>query len=116
MFHLDFSSFDYNLKSCPIGNCGNEYHSSADLKKHYAYTHGIAIRSGSPRPIMKTRTAFYLRTNSTTRLSRQLCRHLIRSKKAARQPSYAVNLVAVKTECKTFQLQGLICFLTLVLS
>lgn len=49
---------------------------------------------------MKTRTAFYLRTNSTTRLSRQLCRHLIRSKKAARQPSYAVNLVAVKTECK----------------
>lgn len=89
-------------KSCPIANCGKDYQSSADLAKHYAHNHGIAIRSGSPRPIMKTRTAFYLRTNSTTRLSRILCRHLIRSKKAARQPQYAVNLVVVKQECKYF--------------
>lgn len=58
------------------------------------------MRSGSPRPIMKTRTAFYLHTTPATRLSRKLCRQLIRSKKAARQPSFAINIQNVKQECK----------------
>lgn len=49
---------------------------------------------------MKTRTAFYLHTNFTTKLSRRLCRDLIRSKKAARLPSFAINLAAVKQECR----------------
>uniref|UniRef100_A0A336M815 CSON013399 protein n=1 Tax=Culicoides sonorensis TaxID=179676 RepID=A0A336M815_CULSO len=94
------NSIGHRPHRCPIQNCGNEYHSSAELARHYAHTHGLTIRSGSPRPIMKTRTAFYLRTNSTTRLSRQLCRHLIRSKKAARQPSYA-NVIALAIANKT---------------
>lgn len=51
---------------------------------------------------MKTRSAFYLQTTVTTRLSRKLCRNVIKSKKAARQPSYAISLTTVKTECKTF--------------
>uniref|UniRef100_A0A182QVP1 Metastasis-associated protein MTA n=1 Tax=Anopheles farauti TaxID=69004 RepID=A0A182QVP1_9DIPT len=83
---------------CSIVNCGKEFKLKAHLARHYAQAHGIQIRSGSPRPIMKTRTAFYLHTNLTTRLSRRLCRHIIRSKKAARQPSYAINIASVKQE------------------
>ncbi|XP_050089253.1 metastasis-associated protein MTA1 [Anopheles aquasalis] len=83
---------------CSIVNCGKEFKLKAHLARHYAQAHGIQIRSGSPRPIMKTRTAFYLHTTLTTRLSRRLCRHIIRSKKAARQPSYAINIASVKQE------------------
>lgn len=83
---------------CSIVNCGKEFKLKAQLARHYAQAHGIQIRSGSPRPIMKTRTAFYLFTNLTTRLSRRLCRHVVRSKKAARQPSYSINTTAVKQE------------------
>lgn len=50
---------------------------------------------------MKTRSAFYLQTTITTKLSRKLCRSVIKSKKAARQPSYAISLTAVKAECKS---------------
>lgn len=85
---------------CSIANCDKEFKLKAHLARHYAQAHGIAIRSGSPRPIMKTRTAFYLQTTGVTKLSRRLCRHIIRSKKAARQPSYAINLQAVKLECE----------------
>lgn len=84
---------------CSIVNCGKEFKVKAHLARHYAQAHGIAIRSGSPRPIMKTRTAFYLHTTGATKLSRRLCRHIIRSKKAARQPSFAINIQAVKQEC-----------------
>lgn len=49
---------------------------------------------------MKTRSAFYLQTTVTTKLSRKLCRAFIKSKKAARQPSYAISLTTVKTECE----------------
>lgn len=84
---------------CSIANCDKEFKLKAHLARHYAQAHGIAIRSGSPRPIMKTRTAFYLHTTGVTKLSRRLCRHIIRSKKAARQPSYSINLQAVKLEC-----------------
>ncbi|XP_049277208.1 metastasis-associated protein MTA1 [Anopheles funestus] len=83
---------------CSIVNCGKEFKLKAHLARHYAQAHGIQIRSGSPRPIMKTRTAFYLHTTLTTRLSRRLCRQIIRSKKAARQPSYAINIASVKQE------------------
>lgn len=85
---------------CSIVNCDKEFKAKAHLARHYAQAHGIAIRSGSPRPIMKTRTAFYLHTTGATKLSRKLCRAIIRSKKAARQPSYSINLQAVKLECK----------------
>lgn len=85
---------------CSIANCDKEFKLKAHLARHYAQAHGIAIRSGSPRPIMKTRTAFYLHTTGVTKLSRRLCRNIIRSKKAARQPSYSINLQAVKLECK----------------
>jgi metastasis-associated protein MTA len=99
-FILFFCIFSHHYYRCSIANCDKEFKLKAHLARHYAQAHGIAIRSGSPRPIMKTRTAFYLNTTPTTRLSRILCRHLIRSKRAARQPSFAINVAAVKQECK----------------
>lgn len=84
---------------CSIVNCEKEFKVKAHLARHYAQAHGIAIRSGSPRPIMKTRTAFYLHTTGIAKVSRRLCRQLIRSRKAARQPSYAINSQAVRLEC-----------------
>ena len=85
---------------CSIVNCGKEFKLKTHLARHYAQAHGIAISSSSPRPIMKTRTAFYLHTNPMTRLARIVCRNLIRPKKAARQTSYAINTQLVKQECK----------------
>lgn len=88
------------VQRCSIVNCGKEFKLKTQLARHYAQAHGIAIRSGSPRPIMKTRTAFFLQTTLPTKLSRKMCRHLIKPRKAARQPTYAINTQAVKVECE----------------
>lgn len=88
------------IQRCSIVNCGKEFKLKTHLARHYAQAHGIAIRSGSPRPIMKTRTAFFLQTTLPTKLSRKLCHHLIKPRKAARQPTYAINTQAVKVECE----------------
>ncbi|XP_066996463.2 metastasis-associated protein MTA3 isoform X3 [Anabrus simplex] len=85
---------------CNIVNCGKEFKLKAHLARHYATAHGLAIRSGSPRPIMKTRTAFYLCTAPLTRISRRLCRHLIQPRHAARAPFWPISIAAVKQECQ----------------
>nr|CAD7405262.1 unnamed protein product [Timema poppensis] len=77
-----------------------EFKLKAQLARHYATAHGLAIRSGSPRPIMKTRTAFYLCTTPLTRISRRLCRHLIQPRHAARAPFWPINIPSVKQECQ----------------
>lgn len=105
---IDLTQCDNNVNDlssrithkCSIVSCDKEFKLKVHLARHYAQAHGIAIRSGSPRPIMKTRTAFSLQTSGVTKLSRRLCRHIIQSKKAARQPSYGINFHAVKMECK----------------
>ncbi|XP_060536245.1 metastasis-associated protein MTA3 isoform X2 [Cylas formicarius] len=86
---------------CNIGGCGKEFKLKAHLGRHYATAHGIAVRAGSPRPVMKTRTAFYLLTTPLTRLSRRLCRHIMRPRHAARAPFFPINIQAVKQECST---------------
>ncbi|XP_017104626.2 metastasis-associated protein MTA3 isoform X2 [Drosophila bipectinata] len=86
------------LHRCSIVNCGKEFKLKTHLARHYAQAHGIAISSGSPRPIMKTRTAFYLHTNPMTRVARVICRNIVKPKKAARQSAYAVNSLLVKQE------------------
>lgn len=88
------------FSSSSNSNCGKDYKLKTHLVKHFAQAHGFGIRSNSPRPIMKTRSAFYLQTTLTTKLSRKLCRSVIKSKKAARQPSYAISLNSVKAECE----------------
>ncbi|XP_036346213.1 metastasis-associated protein MTA1-like isoform X1 [Rhagoletis pomonella] len=86
------------MHKCPMVNCGKEFKLKTHLARHFDQAHGIAISSGSPRPIMKTRTAFYLHTNAMTRLARVLCRNCIKFKKAARQTSFAINTLLVKQE------------------
>lgn len=86
---------------CTIPSCGKEFKLKAHLGRHYATAHGMTVRSGSPRPIMKTRTAFYLRTTPSTRVSRRLCRHLVKPRHAARAPFTPINIQAVKQEFAT---------------
>jgi len=79
-----------------------EFKLKAHLARHYATAHGLAIRSGSPKPIMKTRTAFYLFSTPLTRVSRRLCRNLLMVRHAARAPFWPINITAVKQDCKYF--------------
>ncbi|KAL1110311.1 hypothetical protein AAG570_007844 [Ranatra chinensis] len=85
---------------CSILGCGKEFKVKAQLARHYATAHGLAVRAGSPRPIMKTRSAFYLATTPLTRLSRRLCRSLLLSRHAARAPFWPINVQAIKQECQ----------------
>ncbi|CAH2002870.1 unnamed protein product [Acanthoscelides obtectus] len=84
---------------CNIGGCNKEFKLKAHLGRHYATAHGIVVRSGSPRPVMKTRTAFYLFTTPATRVSRRLCGHIMRPRHAARAPFHPINVQAIKQEC-----------------
>ncbi|KAK3932477.1 Metastasis-associated protein MTA1 [Frankliniella fusca] len=85
---------------CSIIGCGKEFKLKTQLARHYATVHGLAVRAGSPRPIMKTRTAFYLCTTPLTRISRRLCRALMQTRHAARAPFWAINVPAIKQECQ----------------
>lgn len=97
---LPSSMTSHRPHRCNVVNCGKEFKLKAHLARHYATAHGLAIRSGSPRPIMKTRTAFYLCTTPLTRISRRLCRHLIQPRHAARAPFWPINIPHVKQECQ----------------
>ncbi|ESP02280.1 hypothetical protein LOTGIDRAFT_180212 [Lottia gigantea] len=77
-----------------------EFKLKTHLARHLATAHGLAIRPGSPKPVMKTRTAFCLVTTALTRLSRRLCKDLLRPKHAARLPFIPINIAAIKQECK----------------
>ncbi|KAI0243021.1 Metastasis-associated protein MTA1 [Lamellibrachia satsuma] len=59
------------LHRCTISDCGKEFRLKSHLARHLATAHGLAIRAGSPRPVMKTRAAFCLITTPLTRISRQ---------------------------------------------
>ncbi|RZF33886.1 hypothetical protein LSTR_LSTR009910 [Laodelphax striatellus] len=85
---------------CSIIGCGKEFKLKAHLARHYATAHGLAIRSGSPRPIMKTRNAFYLCTTPLTRVSRRLCRNIMLPRHAARSPFWPINVAAIKQQCQ----------------
>ncbi|MEL7441104.1 MAG: metastasis-associated protein MTA, partial [Pseudomonadota bacterium] len=85
---------------CSIIGCTKEFKVKAQLVRHYASAHGLAIRQGSPKPVMKTRTAFYLATTLMTRLSRRVCRHILKPRRAARAPFRPVDIQAIKQECQ----------------
>jgi len=70
------------------------------LARHYATSHGFSMRSGSPRPVMKTRTAFYLHTTPMTRVSRRLCSDILKPRHASRAPFWPVNVMLIKQECE----------------
>lgn len=56
-------------------------------------------RSGSPRPIMKTRAAFYFSAPASLRLARRICADVLKLKHSARFPFYPLNVTAFKQEC-----------------
>lgn len=85
---------------CNFANCGKEFKFKAHLARHCAQAHGIQMRTGSPRPIMKTRAAFYLCTNEATKVARRTCAHLFRPRHSARKPFLPINAAAIKLECK----------------
>lgn len=51
---------------------------------------------GSPRPVMKTRSAFYLRTPLVVRAARRLCFMQLRTRHAARAPHQPVNVAPLR--------------------
>ncbi|RWS30945.1 metastasis-associated protein MTA3-like protein [Leptotrombidium deliense] len=86
---------------CTLAGCGKEFKFKAHLARHCAQAHGIAFRAGSPRPIVKTRAAFYLHTTKTMKTARRLCLNLIKPRRVARTPFLPVNSALIKQECVT---------------
>ncbi|CAF3721635.1 unnamed protein product, partial [Rotaria sp. Silwood1] len=72
---------------CNVNGCDKECKNKPALQRHYAVSHGIMFRSGSPRPLSKPRSTFSLYTTPLTRVVRPLCsiRHL------ARCPSFIID-------------------------
>lgn len=112
---------------CTIPTCGKEFKLKAHLSRHYASAHGVDLRNtggapgvpgaggaavagslggsgGSPRPVMKTRSAFYLRTSALARAARRLCAAQLRTRHAARAPHQAVNAAPLRHLCSTPQM------------
>lgn len=86
---------------CSVTGCGKEFKLKAHLARHCATAHGLALRAGSPRPVVKTRAAFYLCTTRLTRAARRLCGpQALRPRHAARNPFLPVNLGAIRLECQ----------------
>ncbi|KAI1284942.1 Metastasis-associated protein MTA1 [Halotydeus destructor] len=85
---------------CSQAGCGKEFKFKAHLARHAAQAHGIMLRSGSPRPIVKTRAAFYLNTNLATKVSRTVCAHLFKARHFARKPFSPINATTIKQECQ----------------
>lgn len=88
------------LHRCTITGCGKEFRLKTHLARHLATAHGLAIRAGSPRPVMKTRAAFCLVTSALTRISRYLCKDLLRPRHSARAPFIPINVAVIKQECQ----------------
>jgi len=94
---------------CSIPTCGKEFKLKAHLSRHYASAHGVDLRGaagsggggggGSPRPVMKTRSAFYLRTSLLARAARRLCAAQLRTRHAARAPHQPVNAAPLRHLC-----------------
>ena len=84
---------------CSVTNCGRDFKYKSHLCRHYLSSHGIMMRSGSPRPVTKTRHSFTLFTTPLIKLSRKLCSSLIRLRHVARMPSYSISVQAVRQEC-----------------
>ena len=88
------------LHRCAVAGCNKDFKMKNQLARHYATSHGFSMRSGSPRPVMKTRTAFYLHTTPLTRVARRACSDILKPRHAARSPFWPVNIVLIKTECQ----------------
>ena len=89
------------LHRCPAASCTQEFRQRGQLIRHAANTHGLLLPgTGSTRPVTRTRPSFFLAPTPMTRLSRRLCRHLIKPRRAARTPIHAINVAAIRAECE----------------
>ncbi|CAL4061293.1 unnamed protein product, partial [Meganyctiphanes norvegica] len=86
------------IQRCNIMGCGREYKTRSQLVRHAAQAHGVALRAGSPRPIMKTRAAIMVHTSLQVRIMRRLCQDLIQPRKACRNPTWPINTANIKQE------------------
>lgn len=111
---------------CPM--CGKEFKQKAHLVRHCITSHGLNMalpsmsaggpspgvplslmaRAGSPRPIVKTRAAFYLHTTPQTKQLRRQCKDMIKPRHAARHPFSPVDLAAIRIEMQTKPLTGVV--------
>lgn len=91
---------------CSIIGCNKEFKFKTQLARHCAQAHGVAIRAGSPRPIMKTRAAFYLHTTHAAKLARRLCSQILKIRHAARSPFAPINVALIKQECQVKLSEG----------
>ena len=73
------------------------------MKRAFNFSTGTG-GGGSPRPMMKTRSAFYLRTSALARAARRLCAAQLRSRHAARAPHQPVNAMPLRQLCASPQL------------
>lgn len=99
---------------CNVTSCGKEFKLKAHLTRHCANSHGVAMRSGSPRPIMKTRAAFYFSAISSLQQARRICSDVLNLKRGARNPFMPLNLAAFKQECNVHCKQKQFVLLTFV--
>ncbi|XP_037790966.1 metastasis-associated protein MTA3 isoform X1 [Penaeus vannamei] len=83
---------------CNVGGCGREYKTRSQLIRHAAQAHGVALRAGSPRPIMKTRAAIMVHTSLPIRVMRRLCQDIIQPRKACRNPTWPINAANIRQE------------------
>ena len=89
------------LHRCPAAGCPQEFRQRGQLIRHAANAHGLLLPgTGSSRPVTRTRPSFFLAPTPMTRLSRRLCRHLIKPRRAARTPIHAINVAAIRAECE----------------
>ena len=77
-----------------------EFKLKTHLARHLATAHGLSIQPGSPRPVMKTRAAFCLITTPLTRISRKICKDILRPRHAARCCFIPINTASIKQECE----------------
>jgi metastasis-associated protein MTA len=82
--------------------CNKEFKAKQLLAKHCTVAHGYQLRAGSPKPLLRNRSSFYLLTTPLTQASRFVCKCLSRQtlKKYARKTSKQIDFAEVNRECK----------------
>ena len=88
---------------CNFAGCGKEFGTKLHLARHCQQLHstnGTAIRSDSPRPIMKTRAAFLAKTTQLAKVARFQLPNLVRLKMLSKNPFASINSTQIKQECK----------------
>ncbi|XP_065563539.1 metastasis-associated protein MTA1-like isoform X2 [Artemia franciscana] len=90
---------------CTVQGCFKDFRLRSHLMRHCLQAHGITMRSSSPRPAVKTRSAFLLSTTPLCRLARRLCKGSLNTRKAGRTPFLPLPIPAIKQESQ-YRLNG----------